>query len=209
MYVGGENVKKLLGILLLVFVITVGFSGIVSAADEHSKSVKKQHKYTDRHFIENMFPHHKKAVQMSNIALKRGEHPEIRHLARNIKSSQSREIKEMSQWYRKWYGRNVPTSSMMSHRMAMLNQVNLNKLRTAEPFDKEFIKQMVPHHQMAIMMGQMALKNSKRHKIRNLVNSIVKTQSAEIKEMGQWYKKWYGTNLPASPGMMGSKMMNG
>jgi uncharacterized protein (DUF305 family) len=108
----------------------------------------------------------------------------------------------MSQWYKKWYGRNVPTSSMMSHRMAMMNQVNLNRLRTAKPFDKEFIKQMVPHHQMAIMMAKMALKNSKKPKIRNLANSIVKTQSAEIKEMGQWYKKWYGTNLPASSNMV-------
>ena len=206
---GGENVKKLLGILLLVFVITTGFSGVVSAADGHNKSIKKHYKYTDRHFIENMVPHHKEAVQMSNIALKRGEHREIKQLARNIKRSQSREIKEMSQWYRKWYGRNIPTSSMIVHRMAMMNPVDLNKLRTAEPFDKEFIKQMVPHHKMGIMMVQIALKNLKHPQIRKLANSIVKTQSAEIKEMGQWYKRWYGTNLPASSGMMESKMMNG
>ena len=192
--------KKLLGILLLVFVITVGFSGAVSAVDGHSKSDKKQHKYSDKHFIENMVPHHKKAVQMSNIALSRAEHREIKQLAKNIKSTQSKEIIEMSQWYKKWYGTNVPASSM-----SMKNPTNLNKLKTVRPFDKEFIKQMIPHHQMAIMMAQMALKDSKNSKIRNFAKSIIKTQSAEINEMHQWYKQWYGTNIRVSSN---NKMMS-
>ena len=198
-----KNMKKLLGILVLIFVVTVGFSGVVSAADGHSKSVKKQHKYSDKHFIEHMVPHHKEAVQMSNIASYRAEHREIKQLTRNIKSAQNKEIREMNQWYKKWYGTNVPTSSMRM--MGMTNPTNLNKLKTAKPFDKEFIKQMIPHHQMAIMMAQMALKNTKRPEIRNLAKSVIKSQSAEIKEMRQWYKQWYGTNIPVSTN---KKMMN-
>ncbi|MGB9979545.1 DUF305 domain-containing protein [Methanobacterium sp.] len=197
--------KKLLGILLFVFVIIVGFSGAVSAADAHghSKSLKKHHKYSDKHFIEHMVPHHKEAVQMANIASYNAEHREIKKLARNIKSTQSKEIREMNQWYKKWYGTNVPTSSMKM--MGMKNQTNLNKLKTAKPFDKEFIKQMIPHHQMAIMMAQMAIKNSKQPQIRNFAKSVIKTQSAEIKEMRQWYKQWYGTNISVSSN---NKMMS-
>jgi uncharacterized protein (DUF305 family) len=95
----------------------------------------------------------------------------------------------------------------MGHGMGMMNSTNLDKLKTAKPFDKEFIKQMVPHHQMAIMMAQMALKNSKHPQIRNLANSIIKTQSAEIYKMRQWYKQWYGTNLLTSSSMIGSNNM--
>ena len=201
LHVEVKNMKKILGILLLVFVVTIGLSGAVSAADahRHSKSLKKHHKYSDKHFIENMIPHHKEAVQMSNIALSRAEHREIKQLAKNIKSTQSKEIREMRQWYKKWYGTNVPASSM-----SMNNPTNLNKLKTVEPFDKEFIKQMIPHHQMAIMMAQMALKDSKQPRIRNFAKSVIKTQSAEINEMRLWYKQWYGTNIPVS---LNNKMM--
>ncbi len=196
--------KKLLVILLFAFVITLGFSGAVSAADAngHEKSIKKHHKCTDRHFIEHMVPHHQMAVKMANIASTRAEHPEIKHLARNIKIGQSAEIKEMRQWYRKWYGKDIPTSRMMDHRNSMMSAVDLNRLKTAKHFDKEFIRQMVPHHQMAVMMSRMVLNNTKHPEIRKLANSIIKSQSAEIKEMRQWYKKWYGTSLPTRPVMM-------
>ncbi len=197
--------KKLFGILMLVFVITKGFSGAVSAVDVHGhgKIVKNHHKYTDRQFIEYMVPHHQKAVEIADIALTRAEHPEIKQLAGNIKSSQSGEITEMHQRYKKWYGGNVFASDMM-------DTTNLNRLKTAKPFDKGFIKQMVPHHQMAMKMSRMALKDAKHPEIRKLARSIIKAQSAEIKEMQQWYKKWYGTNVPASSSMMSSsKIMSG
>lgn len=198
--------KKLLGMFLLVLVIIVGVSGVVSAADApgHGKTMKYPHKYSDRHFIENMVPHHQAAVDMSNIALKRAEHSEVKYLAKNIKRSQSKEISEMRYWYKKWYGKDVPRSSMMNK--AMKKMVNLNRLESAKPFDKEFIRQMVPHHQMAVMMARMALKNGKHPEIRRLSRSIIKSQSVEITEMKYWYKKWYGTNLPNNPGMMDSMM---
>lgn len=165
----------------------------------------------DRHFIEQMVPHHQDAVDMAEIALVKAEHPEIKELAENITSSQSREITEMRQWYKEWYGTNVPAnSSIMGSNNGMMNTTDLNKLENAKPFDKEFIEQMVPHHQMAIMMAQMALNNSDRPEIRNLASSIIKTQSAEINEMRQWYKEWYGTDVPTS-GMISSNggMMQG
>lgn len=145
----------------------------------------------DRHFIENMVPHHQDAVDMSNIALTKAEHPEIKQLAANIKSSQSKEIIEMRQWYKEWYGTDVPPNSGM-----MGNVTDLNRLENAKPFDKEFIEQMVPHHQMAIMMARMVLYHSNNPEIRGLAESIIKSQSAEIEEMRTWYKKWYGTDVP-------------
>lgn len=63
---------------------------------------------------------------------------------------------------------------------------------------------MTLHHQMAIMMAQMALNNSDRPEIRSLAESIIKTQSAEIEEMMGWYRDWYGTDVPTYHGGMGS-----
>lgn len=145
----------------------------------------------DQEFIVNMVPHHQDAVDMSNIALTKAEHPEIKQLARNISTSQSKEIVEMRQWYKEWYGTDVPPNSNM-----MGNVTDLNRLENAKPFDKEFIEQMIPHHQMAIMMAQMVLYHSNRPEIRGLAESIIKSQSKEIDEMRTWYKGWYGTDVP-------------
>ena len=152
----------------------------------------------NREFIENMVPHHQDAVEMSNIALVKAEHSEIKQLAENITTSQNSEIEDMRSWYKSWYGTDVPSnSSMMGFGMGMMgNRTDLNQLENAEPFDKEFIEQMIPHHQMGIMMAKIILNNSNRQEIRSLAESIIKTQSFEIEEMRSWYRDWYGVDVP-------------
>ena len=52
----------------------------------------------DRHFIEQMIPHHEDAVAMAELALTRAEHPELRGLAETIIRDQTREIDQMETW---------------------------------------------------------------------------------------------------------------
>ena len=73
----------------------------------------------------------------------------------------------------------------------MDGHTDLEKLKAARPFDQEFIRQMVPHHRMAVMMAQMVLRGSNRAEIRELARSIIETQSKEIEEMLDWYRDWY------------------
>lgn len=191
--------NKTVSILIVIIVaVIVGIISIFAYFWIYSPTVG-ENGYGDNHgmmdmdqeFIENMIPHHQDAVDMSNMALNKAEHPQIKQLARNISTSQSREIAEMRQWYKEWYGTDVPVNSHM-----MMNSTDLNRLKNAKHFDKEFIEQMVPHHQMAIMMAQMVLYHSNRPEIRGLSESIIKSQSAEIEEMRTWYKEWYGTDVP-------------
>jgi uncharacterized protein (DUF305 family) len=164
---------------------------------------------SDRVFIEQMIPHHQDAIDMGNLALVRAEHPEIRQLAENVIRDQSREISQMRSWYKAWYGTDVPEykdammgggmhwrengTGMMSRGMGE-RMTDLVKLGNATPFDKEFIEQMVPHHQMAIMMAQMTL-NSDREEMRDLGSSIIRSQRSEVAQMQEWYYTWYGTQV--------------
>jgi len=151
----------------------------------------------DRHFIEQMIPHHEDAVAMAELALDRAEHNEIRQLAEIIKTTQSREIDQMRAWYEAWYGVSVPDvtvvrgSGMMGMGM-MGDSADLEVLKAAPSFDREFIEQMVPHHQMGVMMAQMVLSGTDREEIRTLARSIIQTQSDEIEQMRNWYRDWYG-----------------
>lgn len=143
----------------------------------------------DRHFIEQMIPHHQDAVDMAELALTKAEHDELKKLAASIRDSQSREIVDMASWYKSWYAAEVPESTVDGMRM-MDGMTDLNALETAELFDKEFIEQMIPHHQMAIMMASMMLNRTDRAEMKKLAQDIISTQTEEINLMSAWYNKW-------------------
>jgi uncharacterized protein (DUF305 family) len=58
----------------------------------------------DRAFIEQMIPHHRMGVMMASHAEWNTQHPELRELEAAMVRVQSREIEQMAQWYRDWYG---------------------------------------------------------------------------------------------------------
>jgi uncharacterized protein (DUF305 family) len=70
----------------------------------------------------------------------------------------------MRAWYQAWYGTAVPTLPAMRGMMGggMMGADDLNTLRTltGDAFDRAFIEQMVPHHQMAVQMSNMTLPRS-------------------------------------------------
>lgn len=159
----------------------------------------------DQHFIEMMIPHHQDAIAMADLALIRGKRPEVKKLAQAIKKDQTREIQEMRTWYKQWFGKEVPAHSMNDMGMMgehhnqgqgtgsgmmgegmMSMKTDLDALKKAPDFDKEFVRQMIPHHQMAVMMAKMASERASHPEIRTLAQSIITSQSAEIAQMQGW-----------------------
>jgi len=81
------------------------------------------------------------------------------------------------------------------------------------PNDQRFIVMMIPHHEGAIAMADLALNRAKRPEIRELAKRIKASQSQENAQMRRWYRQWYGSDVPTwsvaslSPGMgMGGGM---
>lgn len=62
--------------------------------------------------------------------------------------------------------------------------------KTGEAFDKEFITQMIVHHQGAIAMANAAKQNAGRQEIKDLADAIISAQTTEISQMRQWQKDW-------------------
>lgn len=156
----------------------------------------------DSMFIEQMIPHHDDAIAMAELALTRAEHPEIKQLAEDVIRTQSAENAQMRDWYEEWYGQSVPANGSGSYGMMgrggmmgggmMGNFGDLTALEDAVQFDQAFIEQMIPHHQMGIMMARMVDNGSSRPEIQGLARDIIRTQSEEIDRMQQWYQEWYG-----------------
>ena len=152
----------------------------------------------DQHFIEQMIPHHEDAITMAHLATEKAQHQEIKNLAEDIIKTQTAEIEKMQAWYKSWYGREVVLiASGFAHGMMMRSgmmgdETDIEALENAKDFDKEFIEQMIPHHQMAIMMSEMLKRSTNRPEMRQLADDIISAQTKEIEQMREWYRTWYG-----------------
>ena len=63
--------------------------------------------------------------------------------------------------------------------------------------DRAFIDAMVPHHQGAIAMAEVALKNAEHEEIIQLSRNIISSQQAEIEELKSIKQEEFGTsNVP-------------
>ncbi len=146
----------------------------------------------DKQFITMMVPHHDQANQMADLALTRAKRPEVKQLAQTIKTDQTREIQQMRTWYKSWYGTEVPAMAMNGNNKGMMGSsmqgmgMDLETLKNAPDFDKEFLRQMISHHKMAVQMGEMAANKATKPEIRQLAQSIIKSQNAEIVKMQAW-----------------------
>lgn len=56
----------------------------------------------DKAFIAQMIVHHQGAIDMANLAKQSAKHDEIKKMADDIISAQSREIEQMKQWQKDW-----------------------------------------------------------------------------------------------------------
>jgi uncharacterized protein (DUF305 family) len=157
------------------------------AGMEHDMSKMTGDEPYDALFIDGMIIHHQGAIEMANQALQEATKPEIKTLAEAIIKAQEAEIAQMQAWRESWYPDLAPTAGMGMDMGTM--EVDGD---TGKPFDQRFIEAMIPHHEGAIAMAKDAQQKAEHEEIKNLSGEIVAAQEAEIVQMQQWLKDWYG-----------------
>lgn len=156
----------------------------------------------DLRFIDSMIPHHEGAVIMAQDVLKKSQRPELRKLAEDIIKAQEKEIQQMQQWRKTWYPKAPSTPvawhASMGHSMAMTEEqiqamrMTMDLGAADANFDQRFIDAMIPHHEGAVVMANEIWRKSKRPELQALAKDIIGAQRAEIEQMQQWRKAWYG-----------------
>jgi uncharacterized protein (DUF305 family) len=177
---------------------TGGMSGMDHSSMGHgsggmaSGMLMENGKYSDERFIDAMVPHHQGAISMARVALENAEHEEIVQLSENIVSTQRAEIEELKSIKKEEFGTSrVPMEMSPQQMRGMGVMMDPQELANREPFDKAFIDAMIPHHQSAIEMAEVASEKSKNPQIRELAENIISAQQMEIEQMKQWRKQWY------------------
>ncbi|MFC0314760.1 DUF305 domain-containing protein [Gordonia phosphorivorans] len=145
----------------------------------------------DKMFAQMMIPHHKQAVEMSDLMLaKEGIDPRVTELARQIKAAQGPEIATMQGWLAQGgvsddsSGHDMGTHDM-SEMEGMLTDAQMNALREATGVEASrlFLDGMIEHHEGAVDMAEAELKDGANPEAKALAQQVITTQNAEIQTM--------------------------
>ena len=166
--------------------------GSTGSREKTPPMVTEDDRYSDKAFIDAMVPHHEGAVEMARVALENAEHKQVRDLAQDIISAQREEIRQLGEIRERRFGAAEGHARMNEEDMAGMGMAeDPRQLADADPFDKAFIDDMIPHHESAIEMAEAARRKTKDPEIREMAENIVSAQEREISQMERWRKQWY------------------
>jgi len=142
----------------------------------------------DVDFVTMMIMHHQAAIDMAAAEISSGKQENVKSLASNIIKDQKLEIQTMQDWLEK--NKDVKSTSgdnSMKLMQSMNSRMNPD-MKMSGDTDKDFISMMIMHHQGAIDMASVEIKNGTDPKIKKMAEEIIKKQKIEIEQMKQWQK---------------------
>lgn len=153
-----------------------------------STSAASAHNDQDVMFAQMMLPHHKQAVEMSDMLLAKGSGVDagVTDLAKQIKAEQSPEITQLTTWLKGWGEPTESEHSGMGHSMSgMMSDSDMNDLDQASAKDaaKLYLEQMVQHHKGAVDMAKTEVDKGKNTDAVAMAKSIVSSQTEQITQM--------------------------
>lgn len=149
----------------------------------------------DRIFMANMIEHHRGAIDMAKLAQTNAKHQELKDMAEDIISAQTKERELMIGYQQAWgypatSGEMMVDHSGMDMAMSMDSMTSSLQGKTGDDFDKAFLEAMIEHHASAVAMSRPAAQNAFRQEIKDLARAIIEAQDGEIAQMRSWQVEW-------------------
>lgn len=138
-------------------------------------------------YMSMMIDHHQGAVEMSEAVLKVSQDERIRTAAQAIISVQNSEIAQLTGWLKSWYGATPNRLYMQMMRTDMKSMMDKAKQAAANgSADRGFLEGMIPHHQDAVDMSEICLKNAARAELMAFCQTVIEVQTSEIEQFKKW-----------------------
>ena len=184
-------------ILLLILIIILNF---IPIHKEDFTDICKS-KLTNREYLEHMIPHHQVAIDISKVLQKKSKWIELQKIFREIIRIQEIEIKIMNKMLDSLPDRISDSTIRMNkiYIQTFSDFIKPNKLGLTNTYcdplffnpkkhmhhlshitDNSYIEHMIPHHQVAIDMSKILLKNTDNDMMIWLAYRIIKDQQQEV-----------------------------
>ncbi len=148
-----------------------------AAASSALVTAQQQHNQADVVFLQNMIPHHARAIAMSQMAGNQTTSPQMKDLTARIGTEQSPQTQQMSDLLTGW-GAPTPAATASMGAMGGMGHGQTPGMMSGAGFDRMFLQMMIVHHQDAVTTSQ-----GSNPATRNLAQQIITAQQAEISEM--------------------------
>jgi uncharacterized protein (DUF305 family) len=178
-------------ILVAALCLVAGVVGWRLAQDDHPGRGS-----VDAGFLEDMQTHHLQALEIGYAYLEHGSNPTLRHIARDIISTQGIEVGQMRSVLSEWGLQSSPdpegTAMAWMHEPhpaqqmpGMATGADLDRLRNVQGVEADdlFTQLMIRHHQGGIHMAEFAATDAETSNIRNFARGMAAGQRSEIGEI--------------------------
>lgn len=181
-------------LLTLSAAFAQGMGGMQMGTKGMAELDKLSGKNFDIAYMSMMIAHHRGAVEMAQQALRVSKDARIRRAAQEIIDVQNKEIAQLTAWLKSWYGV-APYRMYINMMRTDMKGMMDSAMKAMTPMagmsmgeDKAFLEAMIPHHQDAIDMSELALKKATKPELRKFAQGVMDTQSKEIKQYREWLK---------------------
>lgn len=140
-------------------------------------------------YLNQMIPHHEAAVQMAQNVLQYGSNQKVKQMAEKTIKDQTDEIAEMrnliDEIKKKLKIDKAQEAAYMSDFMIFYDAMvtAMEDIKPTGNVDKDFLQEMMPHHDGAINMSLNILRYTNNLEVKQMAENIIKKQSTEIREM--------------------------
>jgi uncharacterized protein (DUF305 family) len=172
---------------LVVALTLAGCAGTSSNTASDTAASSESAVFNDRDvmFAQMMLPHHKQAVEMSDMFIAKGDSvdSDVLALAETIKNEQGPEIDQLTTWLDDW---GQDTSASMDHSMdGMMSESDMTALDDAQGAEaaRLFLGQMTEHHKGAVDMAQKEVDGGENPDAVEMAKNIVESQTAQLAQM--------------------------
>lgn len=145
-------------------------------------------------FLYEMIPHHEAAVSMSENLLDYGTNPEVRQLATTITREQLLGIKQMKALLDQLKSNPQVDKNKEKEYLKAYEAIYkkmMDEMEKTEPtgnIDRDFLEEMIPHHEGAIAMAANILNYTSNKELQKIANQIIANQSKQVKQMKKLLK---------------------
>ena len=138
-----------------------------------------------------MIPHHQGALDMSESVLRDTQDADIRRMAQKTIEMQTGDIAELRRWLETNVGAAAGAAAPGGSAENPYAQVEARMkdammAATAADTDQAWARKMIAHHQGALDMAQVVLRESQDADIRRMAQKTIDMQTADIGELRAW-----------------------
>jgi len=173
------NMRKKRPLILLVSLVIAGGGILWLWQTQQNRDSKR----AEQRFIQLMISRDEGSIQMSGLAANQSRNQEVKKLAAGIVASREAEITKMRQWYKQWWGVDVPKITINPH---------AGHSREVAPgsttFDQVYLIMMAPHHDSSIKIAADILPLAWHKELQELAETILTSQTREMNQM-RWLRQ--------------------